>query len=387
MNNNTFLEFLDLLKQSVSTQKLVKISLSKTFKVENNLKNIFITPVLIKGKHRLSFTYHYGDKDLIKNYGLEDAFIIIKKLIGTSFLQALLKTEEEEIQLLVSKKMTAKIFRNKLKSLPSNLEHNKKKKDFISATGNIYLKELGITDSNGRIKDKQQDKFRQINRYIELVGHWFEKIDLPKKINIVDVGSGKGYLTFALYDYLTYKLNLNVTITGVELRGTLVNLCNNIKEKCEYENLHFSSKDINDFKRKDVDIIIALHACDTATDLAIQKGINSNARLIICAPCCHKQVRKDMNSTTQFNCITKHGIFKERQAEMVTDSIRSLLMEREGYHTKAFEFISNEHTRKNIMLIGKKHTQTVNKNILNEEIEQLKIAFGVERQELEDLLN
>ena len=179
------------------------------------------------------------------------------------------------------------------------------------------------------------------------------KLDCSKTQHIVDMGSGKGYLTFALYDYLKNSLKLNIKMIGVELRPELVNLCTEIRESCGFNGLEFVSKNINNFKSDEVDILIALHACDTATDSAIFKGIKSNANLIVCAPCCHKQVRRDMKSRSKFNLITKHGIFKERLAEMLTDTLRTLIMEKEGYKTKAFEFISNEHTRKNIMLVGK----------------------------------
>ena len=138
---------------------------------------------------------------------------------------------------------------------------------------------------------------------------------------------------------------------------------------------------------KEIDVIIALHACDTATDLAIYQGIIAEAKLIVCAPCCHKQVRSEMGSTTQFKALTKHGVFEERQAEMLTDTIRSLLMEREGFKTKIFEFISNEHTRKNVMMIGQKTNAKRNRKQLNDNVKQLKESFNIKRHELEDLLS
>ena len=245
---------------------------------------------------------------------------------------------------------------------------------------------LGVCDNNGRVKDKQQDKNKQINRYVELMSSWLSKLDSSKTQHIVDMGSGKGYLTFALYDYLTNSLKQNIKMIGVELRPELVSLCMEIRKACEFDGLEFVSKDINDFKSDEIDILIALHACDTATDSAIFKGIRSNANLIVCAPCCHKQVRRDMKERSKFNSITKHGIFKERQAEMLTDTLRTLIMEKEGYKTKAFEFISNEHTRKNIMLVGKKTNDKVDQTKIKKEIEFLKKSFKIERQELEDLL-
>lgn len=384
------MELKDLIEQIrdfVDANTLIKISLSKTNKAQKDLKNIYIVPKNIKQQTRLSFTYRYKTKDEVKNYSIKDGIKLIEEYLGNTFLQGLIKSSKEEIQLLISKKGKLKIIRTKAESPLNSKKHNNEKNYFIAATNNIYLKELGVCDSKGRVKDKQQDKYKQINRYVELMSHWFEKIDFSKKLKIVDMGSGKGYLTFALYDYLVNHLQKEVSITGVELRENLVELCNNIKDHCAYKDLNFVSKDIHDFKADDIDIIIALHACDTATDLAIYKGINANAQLIVCAPCCHKQVRKDMKGETSFKSITKHGIFEERQAEMLTDSIRSLLMEREGYTTKAFEFISNEHTRKNVMLVGRKKRQIESPEKFNTEIEKLKLAFGIKRQELEDLLS
>jgi len=385
--NSEIKTFLNKFKDAFLKHNIVKLSLSKVHKAEKDLKNIFVVPVNIKNKNKLSFTYRYKTKDQVKNYDIEQALEYLYELIGPSFLQAQLKTTSESHQLLISKKGKSTLISSKSDSdEPSNL-HNKEKNYLIKSENNKYLQMLGICDNNGRVKDKQQDKYKQINKYVELMSSWLTKLDPSKTQHIVDMGSGKGYLTFALYDYLTNSLKQNIKMIGVELRPELVSLCMEIREACGFNGLEFVSKDINDFKSDEVDILIALHACDTATDSAIFKGIRSNANLIVCAPCCHKQVRRDMKERSKFNSITKHGIFKERQAEMLTDTLRTLIMEKEGYKTKAFEFISNEHTRKNIMLVGKKTNDKVDKNTINKEIDFLKKSFEIERQELEDLLS
>ena len=385
--NSEIKTFLNKFKDAFLKHNIVKLSLSKVHKAEKDLKNIYIVPVNIKNKNKLSFTYRYQTKDQVKNYDIEQALEYLFELIGPSFLQAQLKTTSESHQLLISKKGKSKLISSKSDSdAPSKL-HNKEKKYLIKSENNKYLQMLGICDNNGRVKDKQQDKYKQINRYVELMSSWLIKLDPSKTQHIVDMGSGKGYLTFALYDYITNSLKQNIKMIGVELRPELVSLCMEIRKACEFNGLEFVSKDINDFKSDEVDILIALHACDTATDSAIFKGIKSNANLIVCAPCCHKQVRRDMKERSKFNSITKHGIFKERQAEMLTDTLRTLIMEKEGYKTKAFEFISNEHTRKNIMLVGKKTNDKVDQTKIKKEIEFLKKSFKIERQELEELLS
>ena len=379
--------FLNKFKDAFLKHNIVKLSLSKVHKAEKHLKNIYIVPVNIKNKNKLSFTYRYQTKDQVKNYDIEQALESLFELIGTSFLQAQLKTTSESHQLLISKKGKSTLISSKSNSDAPSKSHNKEKNYLIKSENNKYLKMLGICDNNGRVKDKQQDKYKQINRYVELMSSWLSKLDPSKTQHIVDMGSGKGYLTFALYDYLKNSLKQNIKMIGVELRPELVSMCMEIREACGFNGLEFVSKDINDFKSDEVDILIALHACDTATDSAIFKGIRSNANLIVCAPCCHKQVRRDMKERSKFNSITKHGIFKERQAEMLTDTLRTLIMEKEGYKTKAFEFISNEHTRKNIMLVGKKTNDKVDQTNINKEIEFLKKSFKIERQELEELLS
>ena len=379
-------EFLNKFKEAFIKRKIVKLSLSKVFKGEKNLKNIFVIPVKIKSVIKLSFTFRYKTYDQVKNLDIEQALEYLSKLLGHTFLQALLKTNSESHQLLISKKGKSSIISSKIENNLPSMNHNKEKNYFTKSNNNKYLQMLGICDKNGRVKDKQQNKFKQINRYVELMSSWFSDLDKSKTYRIVDMGSGKGYLTFALFDYLSNKLKLNIKMTGVELRSELVSLCTEISEACRFKGLKFLSEDINNYESNEIDVIIALHACDTATDLAIYKGIKAGAELIVCAPCCHKQVRKDMNSNSDFRAITKHGIFLERQAEMLTDTIRSLLMEREGYKTKAFEFISNEHTRKNVMLVGRKYKSIEALSNIDKEIKHLKDSFKIKRQELEDLL-
>ena len=379
-------EFLNKFKEAFIKRKIVKLSLSKVFKGEKDLKNIFVIPVKIKSVIKLSFTFRYKTYDQVKNLDIEQALEYLSKLLGHTFLQALLKTNSESHQLLISKKGKSSIISSKIENNLPSMNHNKEKNYFTKSNNNKYLQMLGICDKNGRVKDKQQNKFKQINRYVELMSSWFSDLDKSKTYRIVDMGSGKGYLTFALFDYLSNKLKLNIKMTGVELRSELVSLCTEISEACRFKGLKFLSEDINNYESNEIDVIIALHACDTATDLAIYKGIKAGAELIVCAPCCHKQVRKDMNSNSDFRAITKHGIFLERQAEMLTDTIRSLLMEREGYKTKAFEFISNEHTRKNVMLVGRKYKSIEALSNIDKEIKHLKDSFKIKRQELEDLL-
>lgn len=208
-----------------------------------------------------------------------------------------------------------------------------------------------------------------------------------KPLRVIDMGSGKGYLTFALYDFLATRMHLDVKITGVDQNTDLVKKCNRIAESNGFDALEFSQGTIYDYQPDSVDLLIALHACDTATDEAIYQGISNDAQMIVVAPCCHKQIRKQMEPYNEMKPVLTHGIFRERQAELVTDGIRGLLMESMGYKTKTQEFVSLEHTPKNIMITGVKSHKPINAGQKRGEIEALKRAFGISWHYLEKLLN
>ena len=371
---------------SIERDDFVKITLSKPLSKRNELTNVYIRLIVLKEEHNLSFTYRNKTNDQVKNYTIEEAKDVIEDLLMNSFRLATFFSLQEDLQVFVSKKKAvsfkpqAPSFTNK----PPEVHDQPKVKRVISQA---YLQHLGISDKQGDIIPKMADKYRQINKYLEIIDDLVSTSKLPKIINIVDMGSGKGYLTFALYDFLKNTKGLEVVVTGIELRKELVDYCNDVAEKCEFENLKFLCKPIEEYSDEKIDILIALHACDTATDDAIYKGMVSQSTLIITAPCCHKQIRKQLKGEEQDNPILKYGIFKERQYEMLTDTIRALLLEKESYQTKIFEFVSNEHTRKNIMLIGKKSNKTVSKSLIDEKIKNLKATYNVSEHYLEKLIN
>lgn len=280
-----------------------------------------------------------------------------------------------------------------IKQLPASQQlkpvflHDRPKSLFISPENNVYLRLLGVTTDEGKVKKGMEDKFRQINKYVEVVSSIVEQAKLPINFSIADMGSGKGYLTFALYDYLTNRMAHTPVVTGVELRPDLVTLGNKIAKEAKYGQLQFIQGSIEKTVLPDIDLLIALHACDTATDEAIFRGIREKAKVIITAPCCHKQIRKQMNPDNALAEITKYGILEERQAEMLTDAIRALIMEAYGYSTKVFEFISTEHTPKNVLIVGvkKNEEEPVNQDKMNK-VQALKKLFGIEYHFLEKLL-
>lgn len=372
------------IKSSFKSDSLIKITLSKPSDKNNDLTNIYIKPVLIKNELTLSFTYRYKTNDKTKNYSLEETLEILIDL-AKEFAIISLFTSSQDFVFQTSKKGKS-TFRKSKPSLekPTSLKHDR---DKVKRSKNTspYLNALGITDNNGNIIPKMADKYRQINKYLEIIESLIKDIDLPKAVQIVDMGSGKGYLTFALYDYLVNTKSLNVKITGIELRNELVEYCNSLSKELDFAGLDFVCQPIQGYDNSKIDILIALHACDTATDDAIYKGLVANSSIIICAPCCHKQIRQQVKGIEQNSPLLKYGIFKERQFEMVTDTIRALILEEHNYKTKVFEFISNEHTRKNVMLVGLKSNGEKSKET-EEKISSLKGEFQIQEHYLETLL-
>jgi hypothetical protein len=382
MKEETVSKFLAHFSQSIQNQTFVKLTLSKP-KVKTGLKNIYVRLVEIKNQPRLSFTYHYETRDEVKNYDFTEGGYFVESFVEYEFLNAILFTIEDETTLIFNKKgENPQVSTKKADAATVSTAHNKEKKRLLDAT-KPYFHALEITDAKGNITPTGQKKFKQINKYIEIIDTLLKEIELPKDAVITDFGSGKGYLTFALYDFLISNTKMTPSVLGFELRDNLVNFCNALAEKNDYKNLKFVAQDINDFETERLDMLIALHACDIATDIALSKGIKANAKIIIVAPCCHKQIRKQLAVKNEMQPILKHGILEERQAELLTDGIRALLLEAHGYKTKVFEFISTEHTPKNVMIVGIKNRPQ--KEALAQ-VARIKEHYGIEYHHLEKLL-
>jgi SAM-dependent methyltransferase len=385
-------EFIDKLKTSLTDNTFVKLSLGNYKGKEENLKNIYLKRIVIKGEEKLSFTYRYKTRDIVKNYSLQEGIRIVSEFLNQGFYNATLFTTIFDLSFenFHNKKFILRKSDPTKLSVPS-ANHDRTKNRLINTNKKPYLADLKITDSDGKVLANAQDKFKQINHYIELLSTLIREIPARDSIKVVDMGSGKGYLTFALYDYLTNVIQLNSQITGVEFRPELVELCNKIAQNTGFNNLIFEQGTIEKYDSSGTNILIALHACDTATDDAIYKGITAGADLIVVAPCCHKQIRRQIEagrSSNDLDFLTKYGIFLERQAEMVTDGIRALILEYYGYKTKVFEFISDAHTPKNVMIAGIKTTgsQLPDERILKK-IKAAKAYFGITYHHLEKMMD
>ena len=387
MNTKTK-SFIEKLELFISAKELVKVQLTGKRNKLSDLKKIIIAGVELKKSYCLSFVYRHNTKDITKNYQISEGIDLIIKALETEFYNAELISTTEHLQLIIlpNEKVQLKNLQPTLQKTVT-LTHDRIKERLIEPSENIYLRELGITNANWEIRREMSDKYKQINKYIELLAPYLNDFSKFESIHFADMGSGKGYLTFALYDYLANKLKINTKATGVEYREDMVNLCNNIAQKANFEGLNFIEGTIEKAELEKIDILIALHACDTATDEAIFRGINSNAELIVCAPCCHKQIRKAFNVSNELSNVTKFGILKERQAEIITDTLRAMIMEAFGYKTNVFEFISLEHTPKNVMIVGKKsRNEKPDKETILKNIAAIKQIFGIEKHYLETLL-
>lgn len=381
--------FISEFAKSLHRETFVKMTLGNYKGADEHLQKILVRLVETKKGTRLFFLYRYDMRDTAKNFDFTEGARKLREILGHEFFSGHLFTTDNDFQLDVGKKGKSRLNTAKptFKAKPS-LEHNREKQIQIDPNG-FYLRALGITTDRGEVRDKQQDKWKQINKFVETLGSLFDKSPLKdrQQLNIVDMGSGKGYLTFAAYDYFKNVRGIDVKVTGVDTKEELVGLCNDIARASEFENLKFVHGSIGDFRLENVDILIALHACNTATDDAIFQGIKAEADLIVVAPCCHQEIRPQIKSPEMFSGILRHGIMMERTAETLTDGLRALLLEKSGYSTKLFEFISTEHTPKNNMIVGTRHEKIHASTELMRQIDEIKQFYGIREQRLEALLD
>ena len=370
-------KFFEKLESALKNNSIVKMTLSKPLSKNNELRNIYIKPILLKDNKMYQFTYRYERRDETKNFDAKQTMEQVKNLVPDVFQNVSLFTLTEDVTLLVSKKGKPTLMCKKIsESREVDLSHDHEKQRLIDPT-NPWWHLLGLTTRDGKVTADMQHKFKQICKYVEIVDGVMRQTKFDDEIHIADMGAGKGYLTFALYEYLTTHYDKKIVMEGVEIRKDLVLKINDIIEKCKLQNFKFIENSIENYKPSNLDVLIALHACDTATDDAILKGIRNNAKLIICAPCCHKQIRREMEKSGKTDAITKYGIFLERQAVMITDAVRALVLEYCGYKTQVMEFIEIDNTPKNVLLVGRKSDKTVDKDAISSEIHSILEQYGV----------
>jgi hypothetical protein len=368
-------KFLALLQAAVGEGTLQKLTLGKHRGADATLQNLLVRPVALKTGPHLAFVWRHATRDVTKNHPPAEALALIEPLLGADFLDAHLFTATQTAQLECQPDGSARLrVKQANGSAPATPAGNDRAKSHLSPADAPWLTGLGVTNNRGQPRDGMADKFRQIQKFTELLSHLLVEAGLiapkplipdlpasgssllpaPCPLQILDMGSGKGYLTFAVAALLGDR----ATIQGVEARPDLVNLCNRVARENNLPNLTFTASEIGSYQienqnskiENSLSVLLALHACDTATDDALAKGIAAGAKLIVVSPCCQKELRPQLSAPPVLADALRHGIFQERHSEFVTDALRAQLLEWAGYRTKVFEFISTEHTAKNLMI-------------------------------------
>ena len=380
-------QFLQAFQQALESQSFDRMILSQYQGELEQLEKMTFRVVMLQGQPVLSCLYRHKTQDVTKNYSLDTALETVTTLLAQC-KQANLMTTEQELQLKKNKKK-AMLTQSKNKTVATAVEqkgHDRVKQRFVDQDS-YFLQPLGITDAKAQIIPSMARKWKQINKFVEIFSGALNHIQLPEQLRVVDFGSGKGYLTFALYDYLL-KQDLNPFVTGVELNSKMVEFCQEVANKSDFQQLDFFQGDVRTYQPERLDVMIALHACDVATDFAIHTGIRLNAKMIMCAPCCHKELRPQLKAPIVLQPMLQFGIHAGQQAEMLTDTIRALLLKAYGYETKVFEFVALEHTSKNKMILAtkRKDYQAPDVTVLAQ-IQALKEMYGIQKHSLELLLN
>ena len=341
------------------------------------VQKIKLRPVVIKNTFLIQVTEYIGKQVIHDNKTLEAIKEYIYVSLRDNFKQANIRTEEYTYNILISKKGQVTVKKKKeIEKKKPVLIHNRVKKYLLQEGKPVdFLVYLGVMNSEGFVVKSKYDKFRQINRFLEFVEDIVDKLPKNKVINIIDFGCGKSYLTFAIYYYLKKEKNLEVNIVGLDLKSDVIKHCNQIATDLKYDGLEFLEGDIAQYKGKDdVDMVVTLHACDTATDYAIAKAIDWNAKVVLSVPCCQHELNNQIQNEV-LSPIFKYGILKEKMAALITDGIRAGVLEEHGYDTQILEFIDMEHTPKNLMIraVKKKNVSYAKNQKLDNLIKKLNV--------------
>ena len=347
------MEINEILKEAF-TKELGMMVISNARKSEEALgEKIKIRPVLLKDEVKFQVTFYRSPKVIHKNYEAEEVTELVLKWLNENYKQMQAEYKDKKVTVLVSKKgkMAIKVKQNPNKR-PVLLTHNRKKKYILEEGRAVpFLVDLGVMTREGKVVNSRYDKFKQINRYLEFVEDILDKLPKDREITIVDFGCGKSYLTFALYYFLRELKGYQVKIVGLDLKEDVIAHCNELSKKYGYgEKLRFYVGDIAGYlDLEQVDMVVTLHACDTATDYALAKAVNWGAKVILSVPCCqhevNRQIRNDM-----LEPVLRYGLIKERMSALLTDAIRGEILEEQGYEVQILEFIDMEHTPKNILI-------------------------------------
>ncbi len=379
MSSKAVHRFQEKLRASLAAGTFVKLTLSEP-RGGGEVRNLYARIVELRGGRHVSLVRRTATQDATQNVPVDEAATTIATLLGNEFARAHLFTTIGDWRLDVARG-TLTASRPAFAVAPEP-EHDRRK---VKALGPApFLAALGVTDADGLARPGMADKLRQLERFTELLGHLLADSPLRdrRELRVLDLGAGKGYLTFAMHAFFRAR-GVAAEVTGVELREDLVALTNRIATELSHDGLTFGRGAIGDVTpAAPPDVLIALHACDTATDDALHLGIASGAQLLLAAPCCHKEIRAQLTVPPVLRDVLRNGILAEREAEIATDGLRALLLETHGYRARVFEFISPEHTGKNLMISAHRRPQPLDPAPLRERLRALLDFYGIREQRL-----
>jgi SAM-dependent methyltransferase len=383
--------FADELSASLSDGRFVKAVLAKYRGTEADLVRVSVRRVRLREQPHLQFIFHHATRDITRNLPLDEGVALVRAQLGAEgFRNGHLRTTTGMTELTIGKRGQGRLRRLAQPDAPPepvDEAHNREKQRWLSLD-RPFLAALGVTTPEHALVPSMARKWKQINRFVEVFAGALASSRLAdaRELAVVDFGCGKGYLTFAIHDWLRHTRGVGARVCGVELRPELVRLCGGVIERLQLEGLTVEQGDLRSWEPQPIDAMIALHACDTATDHAIDLGLRGGADIILCSPCCHKQVRPQLLAPHPLKPVLQHGVHLGQEAEMLTDALRALLLEAAGYDTQVFEFVSLEHTNKNKMILAVKRRTAKPADEVLEQIAQLKDFYGIREHCLETLM-
>lgn len=351
-----------------------------------SLQHVYVRIVDLKAGPHLSFVYRYPNQDVTKNSLIPEGIATIRSWLGSSCRTATLLTGKGRLQLVFSRRGEPRLFsQNDCGPVPAaDRSHDREKVRLLRDEQALEL--LGVIDTQGRPKAQMGNKYRQVHHFIEALAPILKEATPGETLHIVDMGCGKGYLTFALHQFLREN-GLHPETVGVEKRSSLVRLANEIAGQLRESAIRFIPGEINDVEVTPIDILIALHACDTATDDAIYRGIKEGCRWIVVSPCCQHELRPQLTAPAGLEPLFKHGVQVDRMTETVTDTLRCLYLEAWGYQTRIQEFVGTEHTAKNLLIVASRTGKSGPRDDLVDRALDFQHQFGIQNQRLASLLS
>ncbi len=404
---------------SASVDPLQRLILSQHHGEPADLDRLIVRPLTLRGEAALQFVWRHTTRDITKNLAPAEGLALVASLLdpqdAAGFAHAHLDTRRHEIQFGARRKgggwkFRLQVGKRKLAEAPAadvdddsaeatstatpDDGHNRSKHRLLDLAQPAWV-DLGLASADARLVPSMARKWKQINRFTEILADALARSPLgaPQRVasgepvRVIDFGCGKGYLTFAMHQWLLSQ-GRRAEVTGVELRQELVALCEASARRHACDGLRFDAGDVRDYTPPQLDVMVALHACDIATDHAIDLGLRAGASIIMCSPCCHKELRGQLQPPGPLRALLRHGVHLGLEAEMVTDSLRALLLDAAGYDTQVFEFVSLEHTNKNKMILAVKRPRldAAHADKIRSQIAEIKAFYGIREQCLERLV-